>query len=77
MDNSSVLRKEIEGFKLSTGIISEKLNGVSDIWRDSNYSSLQTQIVELANKSKTVIESGERTCSNTDKFFAIAAEKVQ
>ena len=73
---SSALRKELESFKLSTSKISEKLNGVSDIWQDSNYASLQTQISELAKASRTVIESGERVCINADKFFKIAAEEV-
>jgi hypothetical protein len=31
---------------------------------------------ELAKKSKTVIESGERACSSTEKFFTIVAEEV-
>jgi len=74
--NASGLRREIESFKFATGKISEKINGVSDIWRDSNYVLLQTQIGELAKKSKTVIESGERACANIDRFFVIAAEEV-
>ena len=73
---SSVLRKELDSFKLSTARISEKINGANDIWRDSNYASLQTQIGELAKKSRTVIERGERACSCIDNFFAIAAEEV-
>ena len=72
----SMLQRELEGFKLSTGKISEKINGVGDIWKDRNYASLQTQIGELAKKSRTVIENGERACSSIDKFFAIAAEKI-
>ena len=76
MNNSFALRKEIEGFKLSTGKISEKINGVGDIWRDNNYASLQTQIGELAKTSRTVIESSERACSSIDKFFNIATEEV-
>ena len=76
MNNSFTLKKELESFKLSTGKISEKINGVGDIWRDNNYVLLQTQIAELAKKSKMVIESGERACSSIDRFFAIAAEKV-
>ena len=74
--NASGLKKELDGFKLSTGKISEKINGVSGIWKDSNYASLQTQIGELAKKSKLVIESGERACGSIDKFFAIATENV-
>ena len=77
MKNSSILRKELEDFKLSTGKVSEKLNNVSDIWKDSNYTSLQTQIGELAKNSKMVIESGERACSSIDKFFAISIEEVK
>jgi hypothetical protein len=74
--NSTELRRELESFKLSTGKVSEKLNNVSDIWKDSNYASLQNQIGELAKNSKTVIESGEKACSSIDKFFAISAEVV-
>ena len=73
---SLALRRELEGFKSSTGKISEKINGVGDIWRDSNYASLQKQISELAKKSRTVIDSGDRVCSSIDKFFSIAAEEV-
>ena len=76
MKEFSMLQRELKDFKLSTGKISEKINGVGDIWKDSNYASLQTQIGELAKKSRTVIENGERACSSIDKFFAIAAEKV-
>jgi len=72
-----MLRKELDGFKFSTGKISEKINGVSDIWRDNNYASLQTQIGELAKKSKTVIEYGDRACLSIDRFFTIAAEEVE
>ena len=73
---SSALRKELDGFKFSTGKISEKIDGVGDIWRDSNYASLQVQIGDLAKKSKAVIENGDRVCSSVDKFFSIAAEEV-
>ena len=73
---SSALRREIESFKLSTMKISEKINGVSDIWQDSNYASLQTQISELAKNSRIVIENGEIACSGVDKFFSIATEGV-
>ena len=73
---SSALRKEIESFKIATGKISNKINGVGDIWRDSNYASLQAQIGELAKKSKTVIENGENVCANADRFFSIAVEEV-
>ena len=73
---SSGLKKEIGNFKISTGKISEKINGVGDIWRDGNYAALQAQIGALAKQSRTVIENGEQACSNIDKFFAIVAEEV-
>jgi len=76
-DSSSSLRRELEGFKASTRKISERINGVGDIWNDSRYSSLQTQIGELAKKSKTVIEGGERACSSIDRFFTIVGESIQ
>jgi hypothetical protein len=73
---SAILQKELEAFKLSTGKISSKINGVSDIWRDGNYASLQAQVGELAKQAKTVIENGERACSSIDQFFAIVAEEA-
>ena len=73
---SSNLRRELEGFKQSTARLSGKINGVSDIWKDSNYAALQTQIGELAKSTRTVIDSGEKLCVCIDKFFTIAAEKV-
>ena len=73
---SAALRKELERFKIATGKLSQKINGVGEIWRDGNYASLQTQIGELAKNSKTVIENGNNACSSIDKFFSIAAEKV-
>ena len=73
---SLVLRRELENFKSSSGKISEKINGAGDIWRDSNYASLHTQIGELAKKSRMVIENGDRACSSIDRFFSIAVEEV-
>ena len=75
-NHASALKRELEGFKLSAEKISKKINSVSDIWSDVNYASLQARICELAKMSKIFIESGERTCSSIDKFFAFAAEKV-
>ena len=77
MSNSShALKGELEGFRYSTGRVSDRINGVGEIWQDSNYVSLQTQIGELARNSKTVIESGDRACRSIDRFFVIAAEEV-
>ena len=74
--HSSALRKELESFRLSTIKLGENINSVSNLWKDSNYNSLHAKISELAKASKTVIESGERTCQSVDKFFNIAAEIV-
>ena len=75
-NHASALKRELEGFKLSTGKISEKINSVGSFWSDGNYASLQARIGELAKMSKIVIESGEKACSSIDKFFAIVAEEV-
>jgi len=70
------IRKELETFKQSTAKLSNKINSVGELWRDEGYVSLQAQMSELAKKSRTVIEHGERACSSTEKFFTIAAEEV-
>ena len=72
---SSALRRELEGFKLSTEKISGRLKAVGDIWSDGNYKSLQTQISDLAKNSKMVLVNGDNACSGIDKFFSIAAEE--
>ena len=75
-NESSDLRKTIEAFKLSTRKISEKVNGVSEIWKDQSYANLQEQMGVLAKNSRAVIEYGDKTCASVDKFFEIASEKI-
>jgi len=75
-NESAKLRRELEGFKQSAAKLSEKINGVSEVWRDQNYAALHVQMGELAKSSKTVIDDGEKTCSCIEKFFSIAAESV-
>ena len=76
MKISSNIKKYLDNFRLSTRKISERVGRVGDIWRDDNYSALQTQMGELARASKSVIESGDRACTSIDKFFDIANEKI-
>jgi len=76
MGRSANLKRNIDGFRLSAKKVSESINKVGDIWKDSNYASLQKQMGELAKASKAVIENGERTCASADKFFEIASEKI-
>jgi hypothetical protein len=73
---SAKLRREIEGFKQSTAKLSTKINEAGSVWKDANYATLSSQIGELAKSSRTVIESGEKTCSSIDKFFTTAAEDI-
>jgi len=75
--NSSGLKQEIESFKQFTCKLSDKINSVDDLWRDNNYTSLQSQIGELAKVSRTVIENGEKACSATNGFFAVSNEDVR
>ena len=76
MSGLKKLKENIEAFCFAAKKVSEKINEAGDIWRDSNYASLQKQMGELAKSSKAVIESGERTCESADKFFAIAYKNV-
>ena len=73
---SAKLRRELEDFKRATGKLGEKINEVSDIWKDAHYESLSSQIGELAKSSRDVIESGERACSCIEKFANIVVEDV-
>ena len=73
---SSDIKKELDNFTLSSRKIGEKISGIGEIWRDSNYASLQSQIGELAKESRKVIETGSDACASIDKFDAIAMESV-
>ena len=76
MSESANLKKNIDSFRLSAKKVSDKINIASDIWKDSSYAALKKQMGELAKVSKSVIENGEKTCANTDKFFVIANERI-
>ena len=76
MSESASLKRNIDDFRLSTKKISERISAAGEIWKDSNYASLQKQIGELAKSSRTVIENGEKTCAGIDKFFDIANEQI-
>jgi len=76
MSESANLKRNIEGFQQNTRKMGDRINNASDIWKDSNYSSLQKQMGELAKASKSVIENGERACASIDKFFNIASERI-
>jgi len=76
MSESANLKRNINSFRLSAKKVSDKINNTGDIWKDKNYSALQKQMGELAKVSKSVIDNGERTCASTDKFFAIANERI-
>ena len=74
---SKKILKEIEDFNNSSVKLGTKIKEVGDDWKDENYTSLRTQVAELAKSSKTVVESGKNTCSCIEKFFSIAAEDVK
>ena len=76
VNNALSLKKELEDFKVSTGKISDRINGVGDIWRDNHHSLLQERISDLAKASRAVIENGEKTCVCVDHFFNIVAEEI-
>ena len=76
MSHSANLKVNIENFKTASMKISNKINNVGDIWKDSNYAALQKQIGNPAKASKSVIENGEKTCISIDKFFTVANEKI-
>ena len=76
MSESSVIRRSIDDFRLSTIRVSDRINDAGDIWKDSKYISLHRQMGELAKASKAVIESGDRTCKSIDNFTVIANERI-
>jgi hypothetical protein len=76
MGESDNLKKNIDTFRLSAKRVAEKINNIGDIWNDNSYVALRKTMGDIAKASKSVIEHGDRTCGSTDKFFAIANEKI-
>ena len=76
MGESGGMKRNIEGFHQAARKINDRINNVGDLWRDSNYASLQKQMGKLSKASRAVIEGGERTCASIDKFFSIANERI-
>ena len=75
MNESADLDRHIEDFRLQTDKVVKKISGVGDIWKDSNYSSLEKQMGKLARASKSVIKNGRSASKCVDNFFIIANEK--
>jgi len=77
INESTLLKKEIDYFQVSTGKLSQKINGVGNLWQDKNYITLQKQINELAKMSRVVLENGSRASKSISLFITTANEDVR
>ena len=75
-NTASELRRQVDGFNLSTAKVGQKINAAGDIWKDANYDSLKDRIGDLAKSARAVSERGDGACSSIGRFFSIAAEEV-
>lgn len=69
------MRKGLEDYQQIVRQLSTAVNGVSVDWQDEVYSSLQTQVANVATASRQVMESGSRTCDALARFERIMEER--
>ena len=61
---SQQIKRELEGFQ-----------SASSLWKDPKYSGLSSEMTQIANLSKNVLVSGDKSCEIIDKFFKAANEQ--
>lgn len=69
------LRKELNDFQLAVKKLSVGIGKATPLWRDEKFSELSHSISQIAAQSKDVLISGDKCCSQIEKFQKIASEQ--
>lgn len=72
---SQQIRKELDSFQSSIQKLSLGIKTASSLWKDPKYTELSSEMVQVANLSKTVLVAGDKGCEVVDKFFKVASEE--
>lgn len=69
------LRKDMNDFQSAVKKLSADIGKASDLWKDEKFSELSHSISQIAAQSKDVLISGNKCCSQIEKFQKIASER--
>lgn len=72
---SQQIKRELEGFQSAIQKLGTGIKAASSLWKDPKYSSLSSEMTQIANLSKNVLVSGDKSCEIIDKFFKAANEQ--
>mgnify|MGYP004664956291 FL=1 len=72
---SQQIKRELEGFQSSVQKLRIGIKAASSLWKDPKYADLFSEMTHIANLSKNVLASGDKSCEIIDKFFKIANEQ--
>lgn len=74
-EHSQQIKKELEEFQSSVQKLGAGIKAASSLWRDPKYSELSSEVTQIANLSKTVLVSGDKSSEVINKFFKVASEE--
>ena len=73
--NSGIIRQDIDGFQIAVKRLSTEIGKAASIWNDPKFSELSAAVSVIANMSKDVIVTGEKSCLSIDKFEKLSEEQ--
>lgn len=75
--NESVqkIKQDLMIFQDSVQRLSQGIKCASSLWRDPKYAELSAEIAKVANNSRTVLVTGDKSCEAITKFEKIASEE--
>ena len=73
--NSGIIRQDIDGFQVAVKRLSGEIGKASAIWNDPKFSELSSTVRLIADISKSVIITGEKSCVSIDKFVKLSEEE--
>ncbi|MBR9936927.1 hypothetical protein KE513_05210 [Oscillospiraceae bacterium Marseille-Q3528] len=72
---SQQMKRELEEFQASVQKLGTGIKTASLLWKDPKYAVLSSEMTQIANLSKNVLVSGDKSCEMIDKFFKAANEQ--
>lgn len=72
---SQQIKRELAVFQSSVQKLGAGIKSASSLWKDPKYSELSSEITQIANLSRTVLVTGDKSCEVINKFFKVANEE--
>lgn len=72
---SQQIKRELAVFQSSVQRLGAGIKSASSLWKDPKYSELSSEIMQIANLSRTVLVAGDKSCEVINKFFKVASEE--